>query len=262
MTLSFLHDDRVERGVVEGDKTAFTAVDGDRLRGRFPHLESGSRRCFCNGILSRIECDACLVQRNLAVRVRVQRSKVIRRRSVGNISRSAVRYMELSACNGRAADAVQLVNAQGRCPVVPKYDTPDFARPQTDRLNAVRLIFRQIVGGGNERFRNPVRSRFDPFGDCSVLAGGPCGCVGVIHTLHGEYRAGDDCPVAASRSNRNRLASQHKSPKRFRSGLLLLYGFFMSSDATMLLHQSLLLLLGQTDLRLPIQELQSKKRRL
>ena len=191
----FLDYNRVQRGVIKGHAPALAAVDMDGLRGGFPHLESRRGGHFPDGVLAGIEADAAVMQGNLAIGIGVQFPEIVGGGSAGRAAAAGVGDVELGSLNGSAAHGVQLVNIEGRRPVVFEHQTPDFTRPQTDGLCPVRVVFGQIVRGGDGFLRNPVGSRFNPFRNRTVRAGGPVGGIAVVHARHGEHRAGNDSPV-------------------------------------------------------------------
>ena len=131
------------------------------------------------------------MQGNFAVRVRVQRPKIIRCRGIRDIGYPRIGDVELRSLHRRAAHSVQFVDGQSRGTVVFEYYAPDVSRVEGNRLYPLRLVFREIVGRGNGYLRNLVGSRFYPLGNSSIRRGGPLAGTAVVQPLYLEHRAGN-----------------------------------------------------------------------
>ena len=85
--------------------------------------------------------------------------------------------------NGLACDAVFLENRQFRSLAISENDSLLIPRAESDGLGPIRILVRQIVGGGDGFLRHLIHAGIYPQGDRTVRAGGPVVLVGPIQGL-------------------------------------------------------------------------------
>ena len=186
-----LDDDGVQRGILEGQGLALTAVEDDLLGGGFLHLETGSGFHFRHGVRAGIEPLALLMEPDLALGVCEDISIINRGRGLGGFAAAGVSDVELGSLHRSASHAVLLVDGElGHFPIF-KSDIHLVTGVQADGLLPVSVFAGQVVRSGNRLFCNFIAAGGHAVRHGTVLTGGPIGGEITVDALYGEHGAGD-----------------------------------------------------------------------
>ena len=186
-----LDDDGVQRGILEGQGLALTAVEDDLLGGGFQHLETGSGFHLRHGVLAGIEPLALLMEPDLALAICEDISVIDGGRGLGGFAAAGVSDAELGSLHRSASHAVLLVDGElGHFPIF-ESDIHLVTGVQADGLLPVGVFAGQVVRSGNRLFCNSVTAGGHAIRHGTVRAGGPIGGKITVDALHGEHGAGD-----------------------------------------------------------------------
>ena len=186
-----LNDDGIQRGILEGQGLALTAVEDDLLGGGFLHLETGSWFHLRHSVLTGIEPLALLMEPDLTLDICEDISVIDGGRGLGGFAAAGVGDVELGSLDRRASHAVLLVDGElGHFPI-PKSDIHLVTGVQTDGLLPVGVFAGQVVRGGNRFFCNFVTAGGHAVRHGAVRAGSPIGGEITVDALYGEHGAGD-----------------------------------------------------------------------
>ena len=186
-----LDNDGVQRGILEGQGLALTAVEDDLLGGGFLHLETGSGFHLGHGVRAGIEPLALLMEPDLTLGVCEDRSVIDGAGGLGGFAAAGVSDVELGSLHRRASHAVLLVDGElGHFPIL-ESDIHLVTGVQADGLLPVGVFAGQVVRSGNRFFCNSVTAGGHAIRYGTVRAGGPIGGEITVDALHGEHGAGD-----------------------------------------------------------------------
>ena len=186
-----LDDDGVQRGILEGQGLALTAVEDDLLSGGFLHLETGSGFYLGHGVLAGIEPLALLMEPDLALGVCEDISVIDGGRGLGGFAAAGVSDVELGSLHRSASHAVLLVDGELWHFPIFESDIYLVTGVQADGLLPVGVFAGQVVRCGNRLFCNSVTAGGDAIRHGAVRAGGPIGGEITVDALYGEHGAGD-----------------------------------------------------------------------
>ena len=186
-----LDNDGVQRGILEGQGLALTAVEDNLLGGGFLHLEAGSGFHLRHGVRAGIEPLALLMEPDLTFGICEDISVIDGAGGLGGFAAAGVGDVELGSLDGRASHAVLLVDGElGHFPI-PKSDIHLVTGVQADGLLPVGVFAGQVVRSGNRLFCNLVTAGGHAVRHSTVRAGGPIGGEITVDALYGEHGAGD-----------------------------------------------------------------------
>ena len=186
-----LDNDGVQRGILEGQGLALTAVEDDLLGGGFLHLETGSGFHLRHGVLAGIEPLALLMEPDLTLGICEDISVIDGAGGLGGFAAAGVSDVELGSLDGSASHAILLVDGElGHFPIL-ESDIHLVTGVQADGLLPVGVFAGQVVRSGNRFFCNFVAAGGHAVRHGTVRAGGPIGGEITVDALHGEHGAGD-----------------------------------------------------------------------
>ena len=186
-----LNNDGVQRGILEGQGLALTAVEDDLLGGGFLHLEAGSGFHLRHGVFAGIEPLALLMEPDLTLGICEDRSVIDGAGGLGGFAAAGVSDVELGSLDGRASHAVLLVDGElGHVPIF-ESDMHLATGVQADGLLPVGVFAGQVVRCGNRLFNDLVAAGGHAVRHRAVLAGDPIGGEITVDALYGEHGAGD-----------------------------------------------------------------------
>ena len=160
-------------------------MENDLLRGRLLHLKTGGRGNLGNGVLAGIQPLALLMELDLTVGVRQDIPEVDGAGSVRRLAVGSIGDMEFCPLNGCARNRILFENRQFRGLVILEYHRLFIARIQRDGLYPVRVLVRQIVGGGDGFLGNAVSAGVHPQRNRAVRAGSHIMLIVTVDALHG-----------------------------------------------------------------------------
>ena len=187
----FLDDNSIERRVLECQGLALAAMQDDLLRGGLFHLEAGSGFHLGHRVFAGVQTLTGLMESDLAMGVSEEIPEINRRGCLSRFAVAGIGDVEFGTLYIRSCDAVLLVNGQQRHFAVFERDVLIITGVQTDGLDPIRVLIRQIVGCGNGFLRDAIGAGSNSLCDCTVFASSPVTAIIAVNTLNSKNSSGN-----------------------------------------------------------------------